>query len=377
MAEYNLAVIPGDGIGVEVIAEGRKVLEALGREGSGPGFRFTEFPWGSSYYRETGRLMPEDGLETLKGFDSILFGAVGDPDIPDHITLHGLLLPMRRGFDQGICVRPAYLYPGVTSPLAGKKPGDIDMVIFRENTEGEYAPVGGRLNTGTPFEIVVQSNIFTRRGTERIIRAAFEYCVRRNKRNKVTSITKSNAQSYGMVFWDEVFNQVAADYPQVETESLLVDRACMDFVRWPEDFDVVVASNLFADILSDIAAVVTGSLGLAPSANINPDKEYPSLFEPVHGAAFDIMGKGIANPLATISAVAMMLDHLGEPEAARRVDAAVARCLEERSVITGDLGGTATTTQVGNEVVRLLGAGRGGSARGPGYESICHLTSKI
>ena len=357
MAEYNLAVIPGDGIGVEVIAEGRKVLEALGRETSGPGFRFTEFPWGSSYYRETGRLMPEDGLEVLKGFDSILFGAVGDPDIPDHITLHGLLLPMRRGFDQGICVRPAYLYPGVTSPLAGKKPGDIDMVIFRENTEGEYAPVGGRLNTGTPFEIVVQSNIFTRRGTERIIRAAFEYCVRRNKRNKVTSITKSNAQSYGMVFWDEVFNQVAADYPQVETESLLVDRACMDFVRWPEDFDVVVASNLFADILSDIAAVVTGSLGLAPSANINPDKEYPSLFEPVHGAAFDIMGKGIANPLATISAVAMMLDHLGEPDAARRVDAAVARCLEERSVITGDLGGTATTTQVGNEVVRLLAAG--------------------
>ena len=356
MAEYNLAVIPGDGVGPEVIAEGRKTLEALAASG-GPSFRFTEFPWGSDYYRETGRLMPEDGLELLSGFDAILFGAVGDPNIPDHITLHGLLLPMRRGFDQGICVRPAYLYPGVTSPLSGKKPGDIDMVIFRENTEGEYAPVGGRLNAGTPHETVIQSNVFTRRGTERIIRAAFEHCVRRNKRNKVTSVTKSNAQSFGMVFWDEVFEGVAADYPQVETESLLVDRACMDFVRWPEDFDVVVASNLFADILSDIAAVVTGSMGLAPSANINPDKVHPSLFEPVHGAAFDIMGKGIANPLATISAVAMMLDHLGEPEAAARVDAAVARCLEERRVLTADLGGNASTSQMGDEAVRLLREG--------------------
>lgn len=353
MAEYKLAVIPGDGIGVEVIAEGQKVLEALSGV-SGLGFQFAEFPWGSNYYRETGRLMPEDGLETLKAFDAILFGAVGDPDIPDHITLHGLLLPMRRGFDQGICVRPAYLYPGVASPLAGRTAGDIDMVIFRENTEGEYAPVGGRLNVGTPNEVVVQSNIFTRRSTERIIRAAFEYCMRRDKRKKVTSVTKSNAQSFGMVFWDEVFTQVSAEYPHIETESLLVDRACMDFVRWPEDFDVVVASNLFADILSDIAAVVTGSLGLAPSANINPDKQFPSLFEPVHGAAFDIMGKGIANPLATISAVAMMLDHFGELDVARRVDAVVARCLEERKVLTADLGGSASTTQVGDEAVRLL-----------------------
>ena len=359
MAEYKLAVIPGDGVGPEVIAEGRKVLETISGSGGGPTFQFTEFPWGSAYYRETGRLMPEDGLEQLKGFDAILFGAVGDPEIPDHVTLQGLLLPMRRGFDQGICVRPAYLYPGVESPLAGKKAGDIDMVIFRENTEGEYAPVGGRLNAGSPYETVIQSNVFTRRGTERIIRAAFEYCVQRNKRGagKVTSVTKSNAQAFGMVFWDEVFADVAAEFPNVETESLLVDRAAMDFVRWPEDFDVVVASNLFADILSDIAAVVTGSMGLAPSANINPDKLYPSLFEPVHGAAFDIMGKGIANPLATVSAVAMMLDHLGEPEAARRVDNAVARCLEERTVLTADLGGTATTSQMGDEVVRLLRAG--------------------
>ena len=296
-------------------------------------------------------------MEQLASHDAILFGAVGDPNIPDHITLHGLLLPMRRSFDQGVCIRPAYLYPGVTSPLAGKTAGDVDLVIFRENTEGEYAPIGGRLYPGTTHETVVQSNVFTRRGTERIIRAAFEYCVRRNKMNKVTSVTKSNAQAFGMVFWDEVFQEVAADFPTVETESLLVDRACMDFVRWPEDFDVVVASNLFADILSDIAAVVTGSMGLAPSANINPERLHPSMFEPVHGAAFDIVGKGIANPLATISAIAMMLDHLGEQEAALKVDGAVAVCLNERNVLTPDLGGNATTSQVSAEVVRILGEG--------------------
>jgi len=357
MAEYKLAVIPGDGVGLEVIAEGRKALEAVASVTGGLSFQFTEFPWGSEFYRETGQLMPDDGIEILKSFDAILFGAVGDPNIPDHITLHGLLLPMRRGFDQGVCIRPAYLYPGVESPLSGKKAGDIDMVIFRENTEGEYAPVGGRLYTGTPHETVVQANVFTRRGTERIIRAAFEHCVHRNKKNKVTSVTKSNAQAFGMVFWDEVFRDVAAEYPQIETESLLVDRACMDFVRWPEAFDVVVASNLFADILSDIAAVVTGSMGLAPSANINPEREYPSLFEPVHGAAFDIMGKGIANPLATVSAVAMMLEHLGEQEAADRVDRAVARCLERRTVLTVDLGGTASTSEMGDETARLIREG--------------------
>ena len=357
MAEYNLAVIAGDGVGPEVIAEGKKVLEAVAAGSPSIDFKYNEYPWGSAYYRETGLMMPEDGLETLESSDAILFGAVGDPNIPDHITLHGLLLPMRRAFDQGICIRPSYLFPGVTSPLANKKAGDIDLVIVRENTEGEYAPVGGRLYAGTAHETVVQTNMFTRRGTERIIRAAFEYCVRRDKRKKVTSVTKSNAQSFGMVFWDEVFTEVAADFPQIETESLLVDRACMDFVRWPEDFDVVVASNLFADILSDIAAVVTGSMGLAPSANINPDREYPSLFEPVHGAAFDIMGKGIANPLATVSAVAMMLDHLGEQEAADRVDNAVARCLEQRTVLTVDLGGTASTSEMGDEAARLIREG--------------------
>ena len=357
MAEYKLAVIPGDGVGPEVIAEGRKVLDAVAGGTEGLSFSYSQFPWGSDYYRETGLLMPEDGLEQLEAFDAILFGAVGDPHIPDHITLNGLLLPMRRGFDQGVCIRPSYLYPGVVSPLAGKKAGEIDLVIIRENTEGEYAPVGGRLYPGTAHETVIQSNVFTRRGTERIIRAAFEYCVRRNKKNKVTSVTKSNAQTFGMVFWDEVFREVATEFPQIETESLLVDRACMDFVRWPEVFDVVVASNLFADILSDIAAVVTGSMGLAPSANINPERQHPSMFEPVHGAAFDITGKGIANPLATISAVAMMLDHLGEPAAANRVDEAVTRSLNDRKVITPDLGGHASTSQVGDEVVRLLGGG--------------------
>jgi tartrate dehydrogenase/decarboxylase/D-malate dehydrogenase len=364
MAQYNLAIIPGDGIGPEVIAEGRKVLEALARSGDGLSFRYTEFPWGSDYYRETGQMMPADGLEQLQSFDAILFGAVGDPQIPDHITLHGLLLPMRRAFDQGVCIRPAYLHPGVTSPIAGKKAGQIDMVIYRENTEGEYAPVGGRIYPGTPYETVMQTNVFTRRGTERIIRAAFDGCVRRNKKNiegvnasKVTSVTKSNAQAFGMVFWDEVFQQVASDYPQIKTESLLVDRAAMDLVRWPEAFDVIVASNLFADILSDIAAVVTGSMGLAPSANINPERAHPSMFEPVHGSAPDIAGKGIANPLATILAVGMMLEHLGEAQAAQRVEAAAVRSLAERKVVTGDLGGRATTAQVGDEVVRLLRMG--------------------
>ena len=357
MPEYNLAVIAGDGVGPEVVAEGRKVLDALSQTSGGPTFRYTEYPWGSAYYRETGRMMPEDGLELLQGHDAILFGAVGDPDIPDHITLQGLLLPMRRAFDQALNIRPCYLHPGVVSPISGKQPGDVDMVIFRENTEGEYAPVGGRLYEGTPEETVIQTGVFTRRGTERIIRAAFDHCVQRNGKLKVTSVTKSNALAFSMVFWDEVFEDVAREYPQVSTESLLVDRASMDLVRWPEDFDVIVSSNLFGDILSDIAAVVTGSMGLAASANVNPERRHPSMFESVHGAAFDIAGKNLANPLATISATAMMMGHFGEQESARRIDAAVARSLQDRRVVTGDLGGSASTAEVGDEIVRLLGEG--------------------
>ena len=356
MTEYNLALIPGDGVGPEVVAEGKKILTALSNLEPELNFTYTEFPWGSAYYRETGKMMPDDGLSEVGKCDAILFGAVGDPNIPDHITLQGLLLPMRRAFDQGVCIRPSYLYPGVTSPLAGKEAGEIDLVIFRENTEGEYAPVGGRLYPGTPHETVMQTNVFTRRGTERIIRAAFEHCVKRNKKNLVTSVTKSNAQAFGMVFWDEVFESVANDYPNIKTESLLVDRVAMDLVRWPEEFDVMVASNLFADIISDIAAVATGSMGLAASANVNPEGIHPSMFESVHGAAFDIAGKGIANPLATISAVGLMLEHLGENESARRIEGAVMRSLEERRVVTGDLGGHASTEEVGDEVVRLLSA---------------------
>lgn len=354
MAEHNLAIIGGDGIGPEVIAEGKKVLDYLAANTPNLNFNYTEFPWGSAYYRETGRMMPEDGLGQVAANEAILFGAVGDPDIPDHITLQGLLLPMRRAYDQGVCIRPSYLHPGVTSPLAGKTAGEIDLVIFRENTEGEYANMGGFLYRDTPQEVAVQTSVFTRKGTERIIRAAFEYARKRDKKRKVTSVTKSNAMAYGMVFWDQVFAEVAAQYPDISTESLLVDRACMDFVRGPQWFDVVVASNLFGDILTDIGAIITGSMGLAPSANINPERHYPSMFEPVHGAAFDITGKGIANPLATILAVAMMLEHLGEEEAASKINKAVQLNLHQAKVRTPDLRGNATTSEVGDEIVRLL-----------------------
>ena len=354
MAIYKVALVPGDGVGPEVMAEAGKVLDALAASDGSVSFQYTHFPWGSNYYRETGRMMPEDGLEQLKPHDAILFGAVGDPDIPDHITLHGLILPIRRAFDQGVCLRPSYLYEGVASPLEGVNPGEIDMVVFRENTEGEYAPIGGFLYHGMPEEVVVQSNVFTRRATERIIRAAFDYARKRNKARKVTSVTKSNAMAYGMVFWDRVFDEVAAEYPDISTESLLVDRACMDFIRHPQHFDVVVASNLFGDILTDIGAIVTGSMGLAPSANISPDGLYPSMFEPVHGAAFDITGKGIANPLAAILSTAMMLEHLGEVASAGKVNRAVESNLSEARIRTPDLGGRASTSQVGDEIVRLL-----------------------
>ena len=354
VANYKVALVPGDGIGPEVIAEGTKALDALAARDGFMGFQYTHFPWGSDYYRETGRMMPEDGLDQLRTHDAILFGAVGDPQIPDHVTLHGLILPIRRGFDQGVCFRPSLLFDGVQSPLSGKNPGDIDFVVFRENTEGEYANMGGFLYQGTPEEVSLQTSVFTRRGTERIIRAAFEYAQKRNKGRKVTSVTKSNAMQFGMVFWDRVFEEVAAQYPDIETESLLVDRACMDLVRHPEAFDVIVASNLFGDILTDIGAIVTGSMGLAPSANINPDRKHPSMFEPVHGAAFDITGKGLANPLATILAVAMMLDHFGEDDAAAEIDRVVKHSLKEGTVRTADLGGSASTSQVGDEIVHLL-----------------------
>jgi tartrate dehydrogenase/decarboxylase/D-malate dehydrogenase len=353
MPTYKIAVIRGDGIGVDVIEEGLKGLMAVGRRHDIE-WKFTKFPWGSDYYFKNGAMMPGDGLEVLRGFDAIYFGAVGHPDIPDHVTLGNLLLPMRRGFDQYICLRPAVLYPGVASPLRNKKAGDINMAVIRENTEGEYANVGGFHYSGLPQEMALQTSVFTRHGCERVIRFAFELSRKRGGMKKVTSVTKSNAMSYSMVLWDKVFKEVAKDYPDISTQSLLVDAACMDFIRRPESFDVVVASNLFGDILTDIGAIITGSMGLAASGNINPEGRFPSMFEPVHGSALDIAGKGIANPLAAILSAAMMLRHLGQDTAADDVDRAVLGLLESGQPLTPDLGGKATTKQVGDAIARAL-----------------------
>src|SRR3954471_2735476 len=353
MNSYCIAVIPGDGIGNEVTPAALRVLERAGTR-HGARFEWTSFPWGSAHYFEHGRMMPADALDQLRPFEAIFFGAVGDPRIQDNVTLNGLLLPIRRGFDQYACVRPAVLYPGVRCPLAGKQPGDIEFVVVRENTEGEYAQVGGVLYTGTPHEVAVQSSMFTRHGTERVIRFAFELARRRDGKRLVTSVTKSNAQGFSMAFWDRVFTAVAREYPEIRTESLLVDAACMDFVRRPVDFDVVVASNLFGDILTDLSAAITGSIGLAPSANLNPSRTFPSLFEPVHGSAPDIVGKGVANPLATMLAGAMMTDFLGETEAAARIDTAVRAVLADGRALTPDLGGRATTRGVTDAVLASL-----------------------
>lgn len=350
---YRVALIPGDGIGKEVMPAGCRALDTAGRRF---GFRcgWESFPWGAEFYFAHGRMMPSDALAQLHSFDALYFGAVGDPRLQDNVTLNGLLLPIRRGFDQYACVRPAVLYPGARSPLAGKAAGDIDFVVVRENTEGEYAQVGGHLYTGGADEVAMQVAVFTRRGTERVIRFAFELARKRNKQRKLTSVTKSNAQGYSMSFWDRVFAEVAEEYGDVATESLLVDAACMDLIRRPEDFDVVVASNLFGDILTDMSAMITGSLGLAPSANLNPEKKFPSMFEPVHGSAPDIAGRGVANPLAAILAGAMMLDFLGEAEASRAVERSVVETLSAGETLTPDLGGTAMTEEVGAAVVSLL-----------------------
>jgi tartrate dehydrogenase/decarboxylase/D-malate dehydrogenase len=353
MKAYRIAAIPGDGIGREVTPAAIAVLDAAA---AGGGFRveWQHFPWGSQHYFDHGRMMPPDALDVLRPFDAILFGAVGDPRIQDNVTLNGLLLPIRRGFDQYACVRPAVLYPGVRSPLAGRQGGDIDFVVVRENTEGEYAQIGGGLYQDTPHEVAMQTATFTRHGTERVIRFAFELARRRAGKRLVTSVTKSNAQGYSMAFWDRVFTAVSGEYPDVRTESLLVDAACMDLVRRPGDFDVMVASNLFGDILTDLSAAITGSLGLAPSANLNPARTAPSLFEPVHGSAPDIVGKGIANPLAAMLAGGMMLDFLGETDAAARVERAVRAVLATSGALTPDLGGSGTTRGVTEAVLALL-----------------------
>jgi tartrate dehydrogenase/decarboxylase/D-malate dehydrogenase len=353
MRKLSIALLPGDGVGIEVIPAARQVLEKAG-EAAGVRFQFEEYEWGSEYYFRHGVMMPPDALDRLRGHDAILLGAVGHPDIPDHITLHGMLLPIRRGFDQYVNERPALLYDGVESPLKGYGPGEIDMVVIRENTEGEYAPVGGFVHHHFPDEVAVQTSVFTRHGCERIIRYAFDLARRRNRKRRVTSVTKSNAQSYSMVLWDRVFREVSAEYPDIATESLLVDAAAMNFVRRPASFDVVVASNLFGDILSDLSAIVTGSIGLAASANLDPTRRAPSLFEPVHGSAPDIAGRGIANPLGTILAAAMMMGHLGEAAAAASIESAVRRALASGAARTADLGGTATTAQATAAVIAGL-----------------------
>ncbi len=354
MAGHRVAVIRGDGIGIEVIEEAIRVLEAAAQQFDFT-CNFTEYPWGTDYYFKHGEMMPSDGLDLMAQHDAVFLGAVGHPDVQDHITLSGLLLPIRRSFDQYVNERPSVLYPGITSPLAGKKPYDIDMMCIRENTEGEYAAVGGFLYPGTPDEIAVQSGVFTRKGCERVITYAFEMARKRNKRKHLTSITKSNALGYGMVLWDRTFKSVAEKYPDVETNSLLIDAACMDFVRRPESFDVVVGSNLFGDILTDIGAIITGSMGLAASANIDPTRRFPSMFEPVHGTAPDIVGKSIANPMAAVLSASMMLRHFGEDDAAEAIDKAVFFLLEQGEITTPDLGGSSSTSQVGDAIISTLG----------------------
>lgn len=351
MRTYRVAVIPGDGIGREVIPEGVRVLRAAARR-----FRFSvdtvEFPWGCGYYLQHGVMMPSDGLEQLRAFDAILLGAVGDPRVPDHVSLWGLLLRIRKGFDLYVNLRPVRLLEGVPGPLAGRGPADVDMVFVRENTEGEYAGVGGRVAEGTPDEVALQTAVYTRRGTERVLRYAFELAQRRRRR--LASITKSNALQYTAVLWDEVTERVARDYPEVEVWRLHVDAAAYHMVLNPQRFDVVVGSNLYADILTDLGAALQGSLGLAASANLDPTRRFPSLFEPVHGSAPDIAGRGVANPLATFWSVSLMLDHLGEAQASAAVFDAVCRVVREPDVRTPDLGGRASTGQVTEAVLEVL-----------------------
>ncbi len=353
--EYQIAVIPGDGIGVEVTPEALRVLDRLAEQSDGRlAFAYESFPWGCQYYLDTGAMMDPDGLERLQGKDAIYFGAVGWPGVPDHVSLWGLRLAICQGFDQYACVRPVRLLPGVPSPLRNATPETIDWVVVRENSEGEYAGIGGRnlAGRGLDNEVALQTSLFTAKGCDRIIRYAFELA-RTRKRKKVTSVTKSNAQQYAMVLWDETFDRVRADYPDVETEQWLVDAMAARFVLRPETLEVVVGSNLFGDILSDLGSAIGGSLGIAASANIDPERRHPSMFEPVHGSAPDIAGKGIANPIAAIWTAALMLEHLGLPAEANKVMAALASTTAA-GVVTPDLGGTATTREVGDAVLSHL-----------------------
>ena len=348
MNTYRIAAIPGDGIGNEVIPAGIEVLQKLSSSGN-YAMEFTHFDWSSKRYLDTGRYIPEGGLDKLRQFDAIFFGAVGAPDVPDHVSLWGLRLPICQGFDQYANVRPSRVLPGVEAPLRNS---DIDWVIVRENTEGEYSGSGGRVHQGLPEEIATETSVFTRKGVERVHRFAFELA-RKRRRRHLTLVTKSNAQRHGMVLWDEVFYEVAKDFRDVKTERILVDAVTTRMVLKPGSLDTVVASNLHADILSDLAAALSGSLGIAPTANLNPERKFPSMFEPIHGSAFDITGKGVANPIATFWTGAMMLEHLGEAKAAARLMTAI-EAVTAKKIFTPDLGGTARTRDVTQAVIAAL-----------------------
>jgi tartrate dehydrogenase/decarboxylase / D-malate dehydrogenase len=348
--KFKIAVIPGDGIGREVVPAGIGVLEAAGRR-FGIEFAWTEFDWSCERFTRTGKMMPDDGLDQLRGFDAIYLGAVGYPGVPDHVSLWGLLIPIRRGFQQYINLRPIRLLPGVDCPL--KNPGKIDFFVVRENNEGEYSSIGGRMYEGTEQEMAVQQAVFTRKGCDRVMRFAFDLAMRRGKH--VTSATKSNGISHSMPYWDERFAAIGKEYPGVRTDQFHIDILTAHFVRHPDWFDVVVASNLFGDILSDLGPAVVGSIGIAAGANINPEKDYPSMFEPVHGSAPDIAGKGIANPIGQIWSGAMMLDHLGHPEAAAALEGAIAKVLAAGEPRTPDLGGKAKMTDLAEAIAAALG----------------------
>ena len=352
MKIYKIAVIAGDGIGPEVISQGVRVLEAVAALDGGFRFEFTHFPWGCEYYLKTGKMMPDDAIETLKGFDAIYLGAVGYPGVPDHISLWDLLLKIRHEFDEYVNVRPVKLLRGAPCPLKGIDAGDIDMIVIRENSEGEYAGAGDWLYRGEAHEVVLQTGVFSRKGTERIIRYAYELARKEGK--TLTSISKGNALNYSMVFWDSVFAEVGKEYPDVKTASYLVDAASMFFVKDPGRFEVVVTSNLFGDILTDLGAAITGGMGLAAGANLNPERRFPSMFEPIHGSAPDIAGKEIANPLASIWSVSQMLDFFGYEAWGKRLIDAIEKLMVEGKVLTADLGGTAKTGEVGDAIIALL-----------------------
>jgi tartrate dehydrogenase/decarboxylase/D-malate dehydrogenase len=348
---YKIAAIPGDGIGREVVPEGIAVIEAAARR-YGFSVAVQEFDWSCERFTRTGRMMPEDGMQTLAAFDAIYLGAVGYPGVPDHVSLWGLLIPIRRGFKQYINLRPVRLLAGIDSPLKNRKPGEIDFYVVRENNEGEYSEIGGRLYAGTDMEMAMQQAVFTRRGTDRVMRYAFELA--RKRKQHVSSATKSNGIIHSMPFWDERFAAIGKEYPDVKADQYHIDILTAHFVRNPHWFDVVVGSNLFGDILSDLGPAVVGSIGIAPGGNINPERECPSMFEPVHGSAPDIAGRGVANPIGQIWSGAMMLEHLGEGKAAAAIEAAIARVLAEAGPRTPDLGGNAGTRDLAQAVVDAL-----------------------